>query len=421
MDSATKRRTQKLKTSKSLTSIVNKIFGSRDVIKLKKGFLYFPTLLDSQVKKEITDSEKNYLDHQEKGFNIKDFISNFYVLFPEVYENIKKEVLKKATKEEQKYSIPKELKIVLEVMPHFVTIEESSSKIANLLQGKKTENLTPEEKVLNYIQKEIKISKTYIDKAANYFPSIEKDLEEVETKIAALENEMKLFDKDSELEKKLFTKLILTGLIQDIFLKEKTELEKMDAKKNMPHFKLLKQNQKLLATKIMLSEKSSFEIKNFGFRKYGGYNIYVKLDEYALMDFDGQVYLFPPCKIGVKIYENEIKRPRVMNEYWHPFLSGTGSDQSICIRGGGCLSMPNSKSVIKNLQKGIDTILYGYFNKSGFNGYFLLSGRDRHGDYRTSRFEPYKVSEDKVKDGFVIKNRKKIPITNYHLIKKHVK
>lgn len=166
-----------------------------------------------------------------------------------------------------------------------------------------------------------------------------------------------------------------------------------------------------IALLLYLNSRNKIILGDFGIiRKDNGFIVYKETGPYALQDFDGRLYKFPSAQVAVKIYlDSRLSDPFVLNYYKHPFLPYLGIRQEICIVSRRYYS-PNSlsRNVISRIYAGINTLLYGYFNRSEFKGYNLLHysikkrGRVTFRDYLVS-------AEELEKSG--------IPVTNKHLIR----
>ena len=130
---------------------------------------------------------------------------------------------------------------------------------------------------------------------------------------------------------------------------------------------LAKNNKQYLATILYLKDKASLEIEGFGFYEQGdGYMVYKHTGPYALKDFDGKIYRFEDCKVGMKVADDHIYSPAVLNNYKHPFLEYSRSNQTICL---GHAKIPrefSKKNLIKAFEIGLGVILQGYTNERNF-------------------------------------------------------
>jgi len=397
-----------------MVELAKKIVGNIEEVLIKDNFIYFPLLFDHEIEKEINNraivkhNEKFYI----KGIDIHSLVENFDKIDKESYSKIQDRLYKKLFQKD----IPHILKnseykllntLMLDVMPYFVGV-------GSTFKRKKLER----EDIVDFIEKKIDIPKEYKQQASKLLDeAIYKEYIDIIKKLN-LDSNITFLEgiiKKEQLEN------ILTKAIEIKIIKEKKkEIEES--------INLIKENNaKHLALLLYFKNVKHFSIENFGFEKEESkYLVYVKLKEYALQDFDGQIYLFPPCKVGTYVSLTEISNPIVIDKYKHPFLRDYASNQRICIKDFEIKGDTLGEKIISVLEQGISTLLYGYFS-TDFEGYRYLNGKDRYGP--TLSFDEYKIKEDdpRIKSGEIIitnapfikvdksyyKTEKKVPRTEF--------
>lgn len=153
-----------------------------------------------------------------------------------------------------------------------------------------------------------------------------------------------------------------------------------------------------------LANQTSFERNNAGFEVVNQrYYVFIKTPAYALKSpHNNNFYEFRSAKIGVSIERHGIgfyiSPVIIMNEYKHPFLSGTISMQNLCVgqynyeyRERG---MTPEQKIISRLSLGKQIVMAGY--GTGINPYRKLLEEN---------FSNQKIFEAEVK-------RKKLPVLN---------
>ena len=141
-----------------------------------------------------------------------------------------------------------------------------------------------------------------------------------------------------------------------------------------------------------LVNTDTFEINGAGFEKIGGsYYVFITTPEYVLKSpHDNNYYRFGKAKIGLEIISAgrnniEIREPRVLNRYKHPFLSQYSSNQQICMgqyKTESARSLRPGQAVLTILTKAQENLMMGY--KTGSNPYNRL-------DY--DHFSSHKISK----------------------------
>ncbi len=362
-------------------SLAQKVIGNVGEVLIDRGMVYYPLLEDHLIE---TEAHANGVVKEKdgrifiRGSSIDSLIKNYRVSNPEDYGRFKEAFLKEALPDLDfhkivKSSVNQNIRVIaLEIIPHFVR-----------RKGFRREKFT-EDEILGLVKGKINVGERYYKLAEQtYSPNdLRSRLEELPERfrkrvfpdafktIRGLESEVK------------------SALEYEVVMEEKENLKKEISGREA----LAKKNLEGIATLLCLQDQKEFEIEDFGFLSNGGrHTLYLKTGEYALRDFDGRVYLFPPCKVGVVISEGELySQPHFLDpEYRHPF----GND--ICIHNGYKQGKDKTENIINALEAGIKTVLFGYIDN-------VRNHQPRSG-YLSSNFSRYLVSEDnpKIKSGRV--------------------
>ncbi|MBI4983448.1 hypothetical protein HZC32_02290, partial [Candidatus Woesearchaeota archaeon] len=328
-----------------------------------------------------------------------------------LYQQKKKEVLEKSF-DSNHFKIKEEgtspvLKTILgEVMPYFLEKKENHLDKA----GTHPKRRLNQEEMINLIKENINLPSEYYKKAEGFYAlkavekSIKRRLGHNQPSKKIPPGEWNIKDLEPYLQEALETKILNE---EKLAIKDRV-LEKKE---------LIQKGLDYTAVLLYLQEKKSLEVGNFGLRKNGTgpWQAYVRVDEYALRDFDGRIYLFPPCQVGVNIYarkeyeddeHNRVDKPQVLNKYKHPFLRESWKNQPICTGGDDLYPKKSlAETVVHYLERGIEALLYGYCgDEDDFNGYHQLS--DSPDDYQHTYvpFSKYRISENhrKITSGKVI-------------------
>jgi hypothetical protein len=379
-----------------MTGLVKKILGSIDEILIRDNFIYLPLLFDREIEKEIESNEQVIKANEKffvKAIGIGTIVKNFDKIYKGAYSSIEEGLCKKifskeipAISTDKNYCILNAL--IFEVMPYFCP---SFAHIRNEKEKKEAVISAIEE-----YQKRLGIKEEYIEE---YRQRASELLDETE--------QANLLKKLEVNEKVTFPEGIVKASSLENLLKEAVEIEIITKKKKEleESVKAMKEtNTRYLAAMLYLKDAGNFEFENFGFEKQeDGYLTYVKLKEYALKDFDGRIYLFPPCRVGTYVtFSGEVSKPIVVDRYMHPFLEGYAQKKTICIVNFKLEGNTVGKRIISAIEQGISTLLYGYYSRNDFQGYHRLDGS----------FDEYRISEDdpRIKSG-------EITITNAPFIK----
>jgi len=127
-----------------------------------------------------------------------------------------------------------------------------------------------------------------------------------------------------------------------------------------------------LGLAMFFSGFSRFEMDGFGFVKRGKkYHAFVKVPSYVLRGEGNDLFLFPEATVGIPVKADrgggniQFGAPKVLNQYGHPFLSGHGSGQSICL-GGYRYSTRNGEvgRGVESLSIGVQVLTQGYDARS---------------------------------------------------------
>ena len=384
-----------------MTNLTKTVFGDAEEIFIdEKGFVYYPLLLDKSIVREAKKCReikniggKTYV----KGMNLSKIAGSFDKIDKEKYETIKNDLFKRIMPEIDLKKIYETIEygtlktIIFEVMPYFL----EKNKKRNPFEKKKEKKLT-EKDILGLINENAKIPKEYYNQAKNIyrFDDSEKTLDKI--KMQELKTAQK-FPEGIVWTKTLETVLkraLENGILNERIkgMKEEIRLKEEIFKKSLDY----------AATMLYLKDAKDFELENFGFirKSKNDYVAYIKTEEYALRDFDGKVYLFPPCKVGVHTDNYCDQKPIVLNRYGHPFLPYSGENQYICIGNAKIRGKGLGETMISALEKGINAMLFGYL------------GNDNPHHHELRNFSHLRISANsaKIKSG-------KVKITNDPFIK----
>ncbi|MBU0666920.1 MAG: hypothetical protein ABIC91_08605 [Nanoarchaeota archaeon] len=373
-----------------------------DVVIMNKGYLYLPLLYDSDVHDDLknrplqTEKKSSLLIESEseqfiKTLNLDSYVKNYEHICPKEYKQIHDKYFGQFEIGDWKNKAVNHRldELITDVLPQFVQTRV----------GLKRRKLTKIE-LVDLITSKCKLSNAYGKKDNDIF------------KVGLLENSIQELEYTKEKNDVLPEGKIRSAEFQDYMNNEiknyilRKELSTLKAE--LKERKILAEKNQLYLTALDYIQQNGIELDGFGIKPYGSeWIVFVNTGEYALKDFDGRIYAFPNASVAVRISNKTINDPRVLNNYKHPFLSAHCSDQKICT--GNTCSPTNysSKNLVTALSIGVNTLLYGYFNKEHFGGYNSLDGKIHHGNGRYIDFENYHVSPNnpKIKSG-------KINITN---------
>lgn len=351
-----------------MTNMFEYIFGDLEKVYVKEGAIYFPLVVDKKIKNEIKYDKskivsvngKNYI----KGIGIESLIDNYDKINKREYDSFKESLLKEYSKDILHDLDEKERTIIFEVMPYFIERKDKTKKLRK-------------EDILEILVENLDIPKEYYKRAENFTE------DSIKNTIKELKNEIKDYSfpegeiKTSELRN------FLNGLIKNkILVNEVHNLKKKLSEKVSKDKKAIMRDGALL---YLIENELNFEIGDFGVKD--GW-IYLKVGEYALRDFDGKVYRFPPCKIGVT-YDSS--HPFVLDKYKHPFIPDYKERQKICIGNQDIDGRTRAEKMINGLEIGVNTLLYGYFGE--LTPHHNLNGKKHHGGSNTINFEDYLISK----------------------------
>ena len=356
------------------------------------GFLYVPLLLDPAIAKEVQGIGKHEMSRkssQTGGFksaiNVKgryfvpmlslhSFLENYEKFETDSFQQFKNAFLRKylLTPEIESISIDSKLMtIMLRVMPYFIKKN----------RGLKRKRLTDEE-MLDLIGKKIDIPRKYYEAAETYLDidalqRMLRDLDDQDTN-PEFPNNGRLSARDF---KAWFHKALQTKIIKN----EKEHLKQ--ALKVRNQFRRTKKRH--LSILLYITAKGSLKIDDFGLLRTGDNNdylVYKHTGEYILKDYYARSYRFPDCRVAVSTAAP--LRPIVMETYKHPFLLKHDSGQEICIGGFNPPKQFTVNDLIKVLEDGINTLLYGYDSRRR-NGIHSLDHRRVH--VRGIEFDDYRI------------------------------
>ena len=382
---------------------MEKLFHSDIEFAIRAGYAYMPLLVDHEIEKEVHGNKEarfwnlaslfrtehkiqNVIRiegrHYVKTASLQSLLDNYEKVNRAGYEIEKAKCLRQYEKdlEIKETIIDHKLEtIVFKVMPYFI-------KKNKALERKRMSDL----EIVGIINKHVNVPPKYLEIAEDFkdTKSLRETIDKIENKEIAIPPEPEQGPISSEYLRDWFYK----ALEARILIEEKENLKNLLKQRE----ELIDTNKGFIATLLYLKDNPSLEIDGFGFGDTNLYKVYVHTGEYALKDFDGDIYLFPDCKVGV--YISNLTSPLVFDKYKHPFLNDEDKDQFICIRHGSLSSNFTAENIINSLQTALNTIFYGYTNSGDFGGYNSL---------KNSMFQEYKISRDhpRIKSGEVeIKN-----------------
>ena len=390
-----------------MASLAKRVFGEAEEIFIdKNGFTYNPILLDSSMELETEPNKEIIYERGKtyvKGVNLNSAIATFEKIDKEKYDSFKEDLFRRVLPEvKNAESICKMGRngiidtIIFEVMPYFI----GKNRKCNSPEKKEGENAA-EERILELINEKKIIPSEYYEKAERYG-----NYKELEC----------ILEKLNSIKETRFPEGIISPRDLENFMEKNLEARILNEKKGeiekeiQSRKEIALKNRNYAAAMLYLKDAENFELDNFGFIKESQreYTAYIKTGEYALRDFSGRVYLFPSCKVGTHIegdYGSLIcYHPKIIERYKHPFLPQNCENQNICIRNREYEGKIGAKRITGALEAGKDTLLFGYFNKSDFNGYLYLNGIRRNHPYSDVNFDNYLISEDdpRIKSGEII-------------------
>jgi len=350
-----------------MTNIFEYIFGDLNMVYVKEGVIYLPLVVDKKIKNEMGYDKSKIASVKGRNYiqsiRIESIIDNYDKINTTDYESFKKSLLKVCPKEILHDLDEEKRTIIFEVMPYFIKRKDKTKKMSR-------------KDILEILAENLDIPKEYYERAENL------SKKNIKNTISTLKNKIEDYSlPEGEIEVSELRDL-LNGLIKNkILIDEVNNLEKKLLEKEKSEDKNCEE-----AVLLYLSENTlNFEIGDFGVKDDW---IYLKVGEYALRDFDGKVYRFPPCKVGVT-YDSS--SPFVLDKYKHPFLKSHEKEQKICIGNQSIGGETEAEAIIRGLEIGVNTLLYGYFGS--LKPYHTLDGKVHHGSYEIE-FNDYLISNN---------------------------
>jgi len=343
---------------KTLTDILGLKEGSFYV---KDGRLFLPRFVDGPAKPKYV-----------QALSLASIVENYDKLFPEDYAYEKLGLLASYGKPPEQVDVRRGLRETLfEVLPYFVKI----------LSGLERRKPTISE-IIDYVEKSYPIPEVYYDRARLINgDDLRRRLIFVEKGIS----QKKIADTKRAHDVNLW---FSQALVEKILSREAEHLRKIAGDMD----NLAKESLRTNAFLLYMDSLNGFEIGDFGFERRDNM-VYKRIGEYALKDFNGEVYLFPECRVGVPFGQTN---SCVLDKYKHPFLPYRGTPSYICIGNAEITGDSSAKYTINAIDAGINALLYGYFNKEHFKGYHWLGssydGRYYFEEYRVSKSHPKIVS-----------------------------
>lgn len=342
---------------------------------VKSGFLYLPLLFDPGVEKELRDisGSKPAVDsvlptmsspvlesqgvHYAQALSLTSIINNYEHVDSVGYDRLRRNILPGPRDDSSRESIlpgGKLRTILLEIMPHFIRKNK----------GRERRRFTDDD-MLDLVSHRLSVPGHFLERAKAYADTepLQRTLEELDRadrgEEPAPEGPVSLETLRQWARKALEARIVSC---------EKARLrEEIAYRAQLEDTKL-----RHMAALLYIAETGSFDLDGFGFSRIGAkdeYIIYKWTGEYILKDYYDQSYRFPGCRVAVSTAGP--LRPIVLERYKHPFLFGYTQNQEICMRGYDWPSEFNAENVIRVLEDGINSLLYGYDARRR-NGYHSL-------------------------------------------------
>ena len=350
------------------------IHSNMDVV-VESGFIYVPLLLDPEIDRELQASlvpeippeisefrnPQTVIQTQGRYFiktlSLHSLVANYAKINPYSYQQLRRAFMRDyyLTGELGDISIDGTLRTILvKVMPYFI-------KTSRGLERRRLN----EAEILDVIGDKINVPPRYYEAAETFV-----DTKPLRRMMKALQREEFIIDlpEDGWLPPGELRKWCHRALHAKIVQKEYERLKQtLHVREQFSRTK-----KKHIAVLLYIAEKGSLEIDGCGFSRIDSrdeYLIYKRTGEYILKDYYARSYLFSDCRVAVTTAGS--LRPMVIETYKHPFLRGYDSGQEICLRHFTPPKEFTADNVIKTLEEGVTTLLYGYDSRRR-NGYHSL-------------------------------------------------
>lgn len=341
---------------------MRKLLDSELELVVKSGFIYLPLLFDPDIEREITTPRKpnTLIEVNGKVFvktlSLQSLLKNYAKIHPDSYEELRNTHLEKYchTPCLEGISVDGKLRTILfQIMPHFIRRKKGFER-----------RRLSEEEILDLIGEKVNVPERYYEEADKFL-----DIDSLRGLLNNLEKQGLTIDppKDGLISARKLSEWLHKTLEVEILDREKGRLRHAFEEREQ----FVEAQKKYIAILLCIAEKGSLEIDGFGFSRVltDNYIIYKHTGEYALKDYYGRIYLFPDCRVAVSTIRSLM--PLVIDIYKHPFLEGHDSGQEICLRDFNPPRVFNAANVIKALEEGINSLLYGYSRRRR-NGYHSL-------------------------------------------------
>jgi hypothetical protein len=354
---------------------------------VKSGFLYLPLLYDPEIAREIQNGPtpggavEGLLEiageHFIRSVSIQSILTNMEAIDNGYYGQLRGECLRQFPVSATLEGISPDTKLMtllLKVMPYFIKKHKGLSR-----------RRLGDEEFLDFLSDRIHIPQSFREQTGKYLdtgPLLQRlnDLKRLEQKVEPLH--------DGPISGEILGRWLHNALEVQIVDKEIARLKEQ-----------LRERERLTETQrnhfcilMYIAEKGALEIDGFGFFRIGSghdYLVYKRTGQYILKDYYARSYLFPDCRVAVPTMRPF--KPLVLELYKHPFLQGYSSRQEICMKGFRSPDEFTANNIIKTLEEGINSLLYGYDARRR-NGYHSLDPTRHY--VKTIEFADYRLDND---------------------------
>lgn len=362
---------------------------------VESGFIYAPLLFDPDIAREMREESgvvemrdadgprrvRSVIEFEGKPFTValslESLLENFDKLHPESFEQLKTTLLEKYGHSASfgSLSVDAKLRVILfEVLPYFVRKRK----------GLKRE--TPgEEEILDLIGDRLEVPEKFFERADRYL-----DIGPLKETAARLRRACFRvgLPRDGTYEARELRGWFLRALETRVLAEEAARLEVAAREREG----LKKASKSYIALLLYIADLGFLELDGFGFSRFrfhGEYMVYKRTGEYALMAYDGRLYLFADCRVAVPTFGP--LRPVVLEKYKHPFLFAHDRCQQICMRDWDQPARFSAPAAISTIEEGVNSLLYGY-NYRRRNGYHSLDRITQH--FRSVDFDDLRIPDD---------------------------
>jgi hypothetical protein len=376
---------------------VRQFFHPKLELVVKSGFIYLPLLYDPDVNSEMEEA----VEHEGlvpeahsrmpdtvvelngktfvKSLKIHSILSSYDAIDKSDYQELVREYLEQRDhwrSLESLYPHGKLLTILFEIMPYFIR------KRKRLKGRQRGGEALDREKLLDLIGSRIDIPRVFFERADEYLDagSLRRRLDALKKLEQALEPLP-----DGALSGEALRRWLRKALYARLSAREMDELER----EFLHRERFGESKRSHVATLLYIAETGSLEIDGFGFTRTGSgddYLIYKRMESFTLKDYYARSYRFPGCRVAVSTAPPF--GPLVLDHYKHPFLFGDAPKQEICLKDYRWPEEFSAEDMIRLLEDGINTLLYGYDPRRR-NGYHSLDRTWQH--IKTIEFDDYLI------------------------------